>query len=164
MVQLHWSIQCFIKKHHICFFYNSVEFTRIDIKFSTFSLTVACLPLIPPHCLWVFDPQTPDTFLRILLGNNEVMSKIATILTKTWQFLIYWVSSKKPNSQYGRRIRSYRPCWTHKGYRHCQHFLAPSVSLQVISSRRPSSSLSVKKNVKSFPSLTAPRAALISVS
>jgi len=29
-----------------------------------------------------FDPQMPNTFLHILLGNNEVMSKIATILTK----------------------------------------------------------------------------------
>jgi len=37
--------------------------------------------------LWVFDPQTPNTFLHILLGNDEVMSEIVTFLTKTLTIL-----------------------------------------------------------------------------
>ena len=53
--------------------------------FVLISLIFCChlLTLIPPHCLWVFDPQTRNTFLHIFLGNNEVMSEIATFLTKT---------------------------------------------------------------------------------
>ena len=61
--------------------------------------------------------------------------------------LIYCISNRRPNSQYGRRIRG-KALLKHWGYRYRQYFLAPSVSLQVISSQRdiifpPSSSFPI---------------------
>jgi len=42
------------------------------------------LTLIPPNCLWVWCPQTPNTFLHILFSNTQLMSETVAFLTKAW--------------------------------------------------------------------------------